>query len=472
MLKSIRLPRGEWFYDPENRLGNGNFATVFAGHSAEHGEIAVKQLRVGTADEVCSTRRELEIANQLVGKSFQHVVPIFDSGRDTQSDFNYVVMAKAERTLDEDLKRGVPFDQQKAVTILLDLAKGLEEVADIVHRDLKPKNILLHQDRWKIADFGIARFIEESTSDETLKDFKSKPYAAPEQFEGKRATAETDIYSLGCIGYALLTGKSPFDGPAEEYKDKHLNERPKPISHVSLELRTLLLRMLEKKQASRPSRESVKRQLENILVPPSRNEPVASLTVPGVASQPDLAEILARIHSQAEILEDSRAVQEQEKVEAEKVLQRLREPFNRIAEAFRETKLSEGLCQQIGSMSTLLFRASDAKNGLWSKGLSVSASSMGAKSASLRSGVIPREHGRIDLQCIVQVDLHSGSMVRLVTGFIIKMRGKLEPIGAWQEVALLGSASLDNSINNLVGHLTAQLPTALERFFQVLSSSK
>jgi serine/threonine-protein kinase len=469
MLETIQLSNSVWTYDPDQRLGTGKFGTVFLGHSEEHGEIAVKKLHDTYPAEVYASKRELRIADELARKPYQNVIPLLDSGLDARTNRNYIVMVRAERSLDEVLKQGTLFDSLDAARILFELASGLEEVGDIVHRDLKPGNILLHEGRWKIADFGIARFIEESTSDETLQDFKSKPYAAPEQFNGERATAATDIYSLGCIGYALLTGKSPFHGPAEEYKSKHLNKMPDPIPHANPQLQQLLSGMLQKKQANRPSRQSVLKRLEGILSPPP-SEPAVSLAVPVVTSQADLAEILARFHTQTELLQGSRAVQEQEKAEAEKVFLRLREPFNHIADAFRRTGLSEGRCDQIGSMSSLLFKSADARDKLWSKGYSVSASSAGAASATLQAGVFVRDPSRVDLQCLVQVDLRSGSVVRLVGGFVLKKRSSFVPIGPWEATASLGSVALDHTIANLFGHLSSQLPGALARFLKELSS--
>jgi len=73
--------------------------------------------------------------------------------------------------------------------------------------DLKPDNILYHDGKWKIADFGIARFVEEATASNTLKEFLSPWYAAPEQWRLERATHGTDVYALGCIAFCLLTGK-------------------------------------------------------------------------------------------------------------------------------------------------------------------------------------------------------------------------------------------------------------------------
>ena len=116
-------------------------------------------------------------------------------------------------------------DEVEAAVIMSDIARGLREVSDIVHRDLKPANILHHDGRWKIADFGIARLVGAVTSARTLKKALTPEYAAPEQWRGERATPATDVYALGCIGYALLTGSPPFACDTEvELGDQHLRQ--------------------------------------------------------------------------------------------------------------------------------------------------------------------------------------------------------------------------------------------------------
>ncbi|MEE9354409.1 MAG: protein kinase, partial [Methylococcaceae bacterium] len=130
-------------------------------------------------------------------------------------------MPCAEQSLEQKLIKDGAIGDIEAVSILHEIALGLLEVKDLVHRDLKPGNILYFDSAWRVADFGIARFIEESTSARTLKECLSPPFAAPEQWRLERTTNATDVYALGCIGYALLTGNQPFSGPArEDYQDQ------------------------------------------------------------------------------------------------------------------------------------------------------------------------------------------------------------------------------------------------------------
>lgn len=252
MLKIV-LPRGEWFYDPMKPLGNpGGFGAVYEGVSDANVELAVKRLHLTAND---AAHREMKIATDLSGRTLNNVIAVWDAGEDANTGAYFVVMPKAERSLQSDLSKGISFSDTDAARVLLDIVSGLIEVNDIVHRDLKPANILFHQGVWKVADFGIARFVEDSTSLHTLKDCLSAPYAAPEQWQFIHATAATDVYALGCIGYTLLTGSPPFMGPTTaEFREQHLHGDPPTLPARSApRLKTLLSMMLRKAPSARPN---------------------------------------------------------------------------------------------------------------------------------------------------------------------------------------------------------------------------
>jgi len=256
-MQKIRLTKGVWKYNPHEPLGpEGGFGIVFAGESAEHGPIAVKRLKV-TASE--AAHRELRIADDLAGRELHHVVPVLDSGQDAESEAYFVVMARAERSLQSLLDEGNVLDETEAGRVLLDVVSGLEEVGDIVHRDLKPGNVLLHDGVWKVADFGIAKFVEESTSVRTLKECLTPHYAAPEQWRLESPSSATDLYALGCIGYAILTGRPPFHTAGlDEIREAHLHASPPPLDVSNPQLRSLLSMLLRKNADARPSRTRIK----------------------------------------------------------------------------------------------------------------------------------------------------------------------------------------------------------------------
>jgi len=263
MMKRISLPHGTWQYDPNQPLGpKGGFGIVYAGYSQEFGDLAIKQIFVEVQD---AAHRELRIANEIKGKKFEFVIPFYDAGQDTETGINFVVMARAEKSLQQEINARKTFTESESVETLLQIVKGLLEVPELVHRDLKPGNVLFHQGKWKVADFGIAKFVEESTSLQTLNDCLSPQYAAPEQWEYQRPTHAVDVYALGCIGYALITGRPPFEGPIEDLKRQHLQSEPPILNTVNARLRSLLVMMLRKMSETRPSLERVRKLLEEMM---------------------------------------------------------------------------------------------------------------------------------------------------------------------------------------------------------------
>ena len=260
---TIKLPSSTFAYDPNQPLGKrGGFGQVFAGRSASCDEVAVKKLHLSAAD---AAHRELRIADELKGRSFEHVIPFIDAGEDADTGEYFVVMPRAQFSLQASIETTDVLTIADTAGVLLQITKGLLEVGDLVHRDLKPDNVLLHEGKWKIADFGIARFVEEATSSNTLKGWCTPEYAAPEQWRSERATHATDVYSLGCIAFCLLTGKPPFlINPQEEHQNAPLPS----FDCTDSRLRALISMMLRKFPGTRPTLERVCGLLEGIVARP------------------------------------------------------------------------------------------------------------------------------------------------------------------------------------------------------------
>src|SRR4051812_32376853 len=139
-------------------------------------------------------------------------------------------MEKAQESLEDLVRHQAPIEESSALEILDAIVAGLQEIGDIVHRDLKPGNVLLHQGVWKIADLGLARFLEATTAPVTMRDFLSFQYCAPEQLNSESPTKATDVYAVGGITYALLTGKPPFPGPSQaDFAHQHRYQSPETI---------------------------------------------------------------------------------------------------------------------------------------------------------------------------------------------------------------------------------------------------
>jgi serine/threonine-protein kinase len=192
---------------------------------------------------------------------------------------------------------------------LLEIASGLLEVDDWVHRDLKPENVLRYGNRWNVADFGIARPTEAKTSLRTLKDALSPPYAAPEQWNGQRATHATDVYALGCIGAEILSGHSLYPGPnVDDYAEQH-RRAPPLITAGSAPIRSLLLRMVAKPALARPHIEDVLSELTSIQARPGGSGPgavalgeaSARIAEATARAEAALAEEEARRHERTEL---------------------------------------------------------------------------------------------------------------------------------------------------------------------------
>jgi eukaryotic-like serine/threonine-protein kinase len=285
----IRLPRGEWFLYPGWPLGPpGGFGEVFQGRDPSGRTVAVKRLKV-TAGE--AAYRELKIADELAGKAFDHVMEVLDSGEDAEAGGYYVIMPRADRSLADELKTRGVLPSAEAIDILMQIAEGMKEFSGIVHRDLKPGNVLLHNGRWKVADFGIARFVEDATSINTVRGFLSPPYAAPEQWVGERATSATDVYALGCIGHVLLRGEPPFAGP--DFQRQHVLETPPVLSTADPRVRAILAAALRKPATGRPTLERIIAVLQDVSANPAPRTPAMAALQAANATEAERASAAA-----------------------------------------------------------------------------------------------------------------------------------------------------------------------------------
>jgi serine/threonine-protein kinase len=248
----IQLPKGKWRYDERRRLGKGGFGAVYRGTSDNGDQVAIKVLEAGPV-------REMRIADFLLGHGLLHVIPILDAGYDEAAETNFIVMPMAEKSLQGHLDNVGSVSEAETISILDCVAAGLDEIGDIIHRDLKPGNVLFHDGRWKLADLGLARFAEASTSPSTMREFLTADYAAPEQWRGERPQKTTDVYALGYMIYAMLQGAPPFSGP--DFSHLHRFTAP-PALTASSHLKRLASACLAKSPDLRPSVQTVRNQLK------------------------------------------------------------------------------------------------------------------------------------------------------------------------------------------------------------------
>ncbi|MGV2967149.1 protein kinase domain-containing protein [Paenibacillus sp. AGC30] len=156
----------------------------------------------------------------------------------------------------------------EAVSVLSDIATALSDIhVKVVHRDIKPENILLLNGRWCISDFGILRYAEASTAVDTHKFSWTVAYNAPEKWQYHRATAASDMYSLGVIVFELITGERPL--PGVDPRQEHLTQNPPPLTDCPPLLTALVAQCLMKAPQVRPLAKDFISRLGPILRPSS-----------------------------------------------------------------------------------------------------------------------------------------------------------------------------------------------------------
>lgn len=205
-------------YADLRRVGRGGMASVFLAHELKHDrEVALKVLHPEVAAAV-GTERFLHEIRVTAGLHHPHILPLYDSG-EADGLVYYVMPYLSGETLADRLEREGPLPVDEAVRIALETADALEYAhrAGVVHRDVKPSNILLSSGRTFVADFGIARIVDDAAGTaltSTGITVGTPLYMSPEQASGADdVTPRSDVYSLACVLYQMLAGEPPYTGP-------------------------------------------------------------------------------------------------------------------------------------------------------------------------------------------------------------------------------------------------------------------
>lgn len=239
-----------------DELGRGGMGVVYrAKQESLERDVAVKLILHGTqASEEDQARFQAEVS-AAAKLEHPHIVPIYEVGDD--KGWQYFCMKLIDGTnLAKKMLEG-PMPERQAVKLVMKIARAISFAHEqgIIHRDLKPANILLDKfGEPHVSDFGLAKQVSSNVSlTQTGAILGTPSYMAPEQAVGSRGVVGPlcDVYSLGAILYALLTGKPPFQGPSPfDTLLMVLEQDPLPPrllnGKVSRDLEMIVLRCLQK----------------------------------------------------------------------------------------------------------------------------------------------------------------------------------------------------------------------------------
>jgi serine/threonine protein kinase len=284
-------------------LGQGAFGEVYrAVGEASGAVVAVKLLPLG----VLASRESREAllnemrAAQLI--NHPNVVQVLSINDGNSSQIGpYVVMeyvsgGSLATALRAQIQSGAPIALKRAIDMMIDISQGARAINEkLVHRDIKPDNILIESSRLKIGDFGISKFVDESTRLHTFKGGQHVAYMAPEAWENRPNTIMLDVYAVGLVFYQILTLKHPLSHKVHDpsnlldWEKAHLYQQCPDVrtlrQEVPLPTAQLLSRMVSKRPNTRPYWDEVLNVLSQPEVGSAKRNPTVTAAVEAAVAQ-------------------------------------------------------------------------------------------------------------------------------------------------------------------------------------------
>ncbi|MCQ4042215.1 protein kinase [Streptantibioticus rubrisoli] len=270
-------------YELRSLLGEGGMASVHFGYDTVlERPVAIKTLHSELGREASFRERFRREAQSVAKLNHTNIVSVFDSGEDEIDgrSIPYIVMELVDgkplrQILDEDVAQHGAMPTEKALKITGDVlaALAVSHEMGLVHRDIKPGNVMLtKRGVVKVMDFGIARALQSGVTSMTQTGMVvgTPQYLSPEQALGRGVDARSDLYSVGCMLFELLTGRLPFDGDSPlSVAYQHVQEEPPAPSSINQSLPpavdALVARALRKNPADRfPTAEAMQDECERV----------------------------------------------------------------------------------------------------------------------------------------------------------------------------------------------------------------
>jgi predicted permease len=249
-------------YELTTELGHGGMGTVYLAHDLVLGRlVALKVVAAEAAAGVGADQLLKEIAH-VSRLHHPHILPLFDAGSGAGSPF-YVMPFVRAGSLGRRLRAEGRLPLSEAMSVVRGIAAGLGHAHEqrVLHCDIKPENILLDGTHAYVMDFGIARKLHTEADEwgaiRKELDFSAgtPAYVSPEQAAGDHIDERSDVYSLGCVVYEMLSGRPPFSGDnTEQIVSLRFREPPPPLRESAPETPIAVDRAIESAMARDPGR--------------------------------------------------------------------------------------------------------------------------------------------------------------------------------------------------------------------------
>jgi len=240
------------------RIAVGGMGEVWAATDTVLGRaVAVKLLHPGLSQEGDFAERFRAEARHSASLHHPNIATVFDYGEDDGTAYLVMELVPGQ-PLSRIIAERAPLSAPETSSILAQAATALEAAhqGGVVHRDVKPANIIITPSgTTKLTDFGISRAIDTAPLTQTGQVLGTAQYLSPEQALGQSATASSDIYSLGVVGYEMLTGTRPFDADTVVATAlAHVNQPPPPLPDtIPAGIRDVVEAALAKDPTDRPA---------------------------------------------------------------------------------------------------------------------------------------------------------------------------------------------------------------------------